>query len=158
MKIFIAALCAAAALAAPALAQDYKLGALLIEGPHIFETPPTARTAAGYMVITNTGEADALLISADSPVRTTELHRTETDANGVRRMREQEDGIVIPAGQSVTFEPGGLHVMYMGLENAVQEGQDMPTTLVFESEGSIEVIFPVQKRRAGSHGHGGHSN
>ena len=110
------------------------------------------------MVITNTGEADALLISADSPVRTTELHRTETDANGVRRMREQEDGIVIPAGQSVTFEPGGLHVMYMGLEDAVQEGQDMPTTLVFESEGSIEVIFPVEKRRAGSHGHGGHSN
>ncbi|MEL6125132.1 MAG: copper chaperone PCu(A)C [Pseudomonadota bacterium] len=147
-------------LAGTAEAHDYTAGALNIAHPHIFETPPTARTAAGYMTITNTGTGDDRLLDAQSTLPNTMLHRTETDANGVSRMIHQMAGVPIPAGEAVTFEPGGLHVMFTGLEAAVQDGQQVPVTLTFEDAGTIEVIFSVQKRNATrpAEDHSGHSN
>lgn len=142
-----------------AQAADYALGDLNIAQPRTFETAKSASVGGGYMTITNTGSADDSLIEvrvADIP--RIELHLSATDENGVATMREQEGGILIPAGETVTLMPGGLHVMFMGLGAPFEAGAQINATLVFESAGEIDVAFDVQQRTAGDHGAMKHGN
>jgi periplasmic copper chaperone A len=57
-------------------------------------------------------------------------------------MVQVEDGIPVPAGETVVLAQGGLHVMFMGLTEAWSEGDGVPVTLVFERAGSVEVTLP----------------
>lgn len=152
-------LAAALVFAAPsAFAEMLKHGDLMIDTPYSFATPATAKSAAGYMVITNTGDTDELLVSAESSLgRTTQLHLSETDANGVARMIHQEQGIAIRAGETVTLEPGGYHVMFMGVSEPLAEGEEATVTLVFEQAGALELTLPVIAR-GDKAGHGGHGD
>ncbi|MGR3444421.1 MAG: copper chaperone PCu(A)C [Roseovarius sp.] len=70
------------------------------------------------------------------------LHGSETDANGVSRMTHIE-ALDLAPGTPVTFAPGGLHVMLMGLTGKLEEGSTFPLTLTFEKTGEITVEVPV---------------
>jgi copper(I)-binding protein len=61
----------------------------------------------------------------------------------VMKMNEVEGGLVIPAGQSVTLEPGGFHIMFMELKQAFVEGSMVPVTLTFANAGTVEVELMV---------------
>ena len=50
------------------------------------------------------------------------------------------DGIVIPAGGTVTLEPGGYHVMLVGLTGDLAAGQVVRLTLTFKAAGAIERV------------------
>ncbi|MEM9228994.1 MAG: copper chaperone PCu(A)C [Pseudomonadota bacterium] len=137
-----------------ATAEPIALGDLTIDKPHSFSTTEGTKSGAGYMMITNTGSEDELLVSASSPLGMTELHKSETDANGVARMIEQEDGIPIPAGETVMLEPGGLHVMFMGLTAPLEEGEQHEVKLVFQNAGEIDLTFDIMDRgAAAAHNH-----
>jgi copper(I)-binding protein len=143
-----------------AQAHDYTVGDITIMHPMAFETAPTARVGGGYMTLTNTGTApDRLMEVRVDQIERIELHLSATDANGVATMTKQ-DGIPIPAGETVTLQPGGLHVMFMGLNgDPFEEGEEVNATLVFETAGEIDVIFNVEARTAGTHSgmdHSGH--
>ena len=124
---------------------------------------PYARTAnqkngAAFMIITNTGEADDVLIEARADVsRKVELH-THVIEDGVARMRQVEGGIPVPADGQARLERGGYHVMFMGIEKPFEQGADFPLTLVFENAGEIVVDVVVDNERKPKHGgkkHGG---
>jgi copper(I)-binding protein len=103
-----------------------------------------ARSGAGYFTVTNAGDAPDRLLSAESPAAVrVELHAHELDAAGVARMVELADGIAIPPGETVVLEPGGLHVMFLGLTEAWDIDAGIPLTLVFESAGPVEVSLPA---------------
>ena len=51
----------------------------------------------------------------------------------------------IPAGQPVTLKPGGEHIMLIGLNGPLREGQSFPLTLTFEKAGAQEVSVAVEK-------------
>lgn len=53
-------------------------------------------------------------------------------------MKEVES-IEIPAGESVTLEPGGFHIMLMDLKGQIEAGDTIPVTLTFEKAGTVEV-------------------
>lgn len=147
-------------LSAPlANAHEYKVGDLVIDHPFSFETASTAMAAGGFMTITNTGDTDDRLISASANVQRVEIHTTDVEGD-IARMRELEDGIVIPAGETVTLQPGGLHVMFMGLNGDPFElGEEVGATLVFENAGEVEVMFKVEERAGHmGHSHGGHDH
>lgn len=157
LKIIAAAsLLALSSLAANA--HDYKAGNLSIAHPHSFATPPGATTAAGYMAITNNGTSPDRLMRIESNFPRSMIHRTEME-NGIMKMRHQGDGVVIPAGATVTFEPGDLHLMFVGLKQSLKEGQKADVTLHFERSGSVPVVFNVEKRDVTSKAmdHSGHS-
>lgn len=97
------------------------------------------------MTITNNGDDDDRLVSVDSDFPRTMVHKTEA-VDGVMQMRHQHGGVVIPAGETVTFEPGGLHLMFMGLEKPLKDGEKNDVTLTFENAGNIDVTFNVEKR------------
>ena len=131
-------------LAAPLAAHDYTLGALVIDHPVIRVASPVAKTGAGFMTIRNTGkQADRLLsVSTDASNRA-DLHGTIRDGS-VMRMRAQAGGVPVPAGGTVTFAPGGLHVMFIGLKAAVPEGRLVKARLTFEKAGTLEVAFKAE--------------
>ena len=54
-------------------------------------------------------------------------------------------GLDIPAGQSVSLQPGGEHIMLMGLHQPLREGQSFPLTLDFEKAGPRTVSVTVEK-------------
>ena len=110
-----------------------------------FETAATAMSGGGFLEITNTGDTDDTLVGIVADFPSTQLHTTEFN-DGIASMKHV-DGISIPAGQTVTLEPGGYHIMFMGLKGDPFEiGETIPATLVFEHAGDIDVSFDVVAR------------
>ena len=130
-------------LAAPTWAEPVTMGDLVIERPQLRATPAGASVAAGYLSVTNTGATDdRLLGAATDRARETQIHEMRMDGE-VMRMREVERGLAIPAGQSVSLQPGGYHLMLMGPE-ALTPGETHDVTLIFEQAGEVTVPFAVE--------------
>ncbi|MCK5665218.1 MAG: copper chaperone PCu(A)C, partial [Thiotrichaceae bacterium] len=72
-----------------------------------------------------------------------ELH-THTHENGMMMMRQVEK-MDIPANGETTLQPGGLHIMLIGLHNELQLDQKVSLTLEFEDGSSKEIEAPVRK-------------
>lgn len=134
------------------LADEYKLGALEIDHPYARATPPNAPVSGGYMTIRNTGdEADRLISGEAAFAKRVEIHEMSMDGD-VMKMREIDGGLEIPAGGEVTLKPGGFHVMFIGLDDQLMEGETRPATLTFENAGSIELEFSVKNVMKMKHG------
>jgi copper(I)-binding protein len=135
---------AAALVASPALAQDYKLGSLEISQPWTRATAPTAKAGGGFVTITNKGTTPDRLIEARSTTSAkAEIHEMKMDGN-VMRMRELDKGLEIPPGATVELKPGGYHIMFMELKAPFAKDTKVPVTLVFEKAGNIDIELPVQ--------------
>lgn len=148
LTLTIAAL-AASALAPLADAHEFKAGDLTIGHPYAIETPATAKTAAGYFSVTNTGSTPDTLVAVEADFPRVEVHTTEVDASGVARM-VAAGPLEVGPGETVTLEPRGLHVMFMGLTAPWTAGDEVPATLVFEKAGSVPVVFKVEPRKTGA--------
>lgn len=130
------------------------LGPLEIAGAFSRATLPNAPVAGGFVTIINTGSEDDRLVGASSDVAGhMEVHEMAMDGD-VMRMRELADGLAIPAGETVTLEPGGFHVMFMDLQDALVEGEEVLVTLDFEKAGQVEVPFAIGAPNAKEHDHG----
>ncbi len=106
---------------------------------------PNAPTGAAFMRITNLVAAPDRLVAVESPAaRRSELHAHVLEG-GVARMVKLDDGIAIAAGQTVTLQHRGLHVMLMGLTGPLTDGAEIPITLVFEIAGPVVVEIPVDR-------------
>lgn len=134
---------AIAALSAPALASDYKLGAITIQNP--WTRPAMAgMNGVGFLAIANTGSKPVKIMGAQSPAAgKIEIHRSAM-ANGVMTMRRQDDGVVVPAGGTLALAPGGYHLMLLALNRPLVAGQKIPVTLIFESGRRIAIDLTVQ--------------
>jgi len=144
---------AAAPLAAPAQdAAPVKLGPLVISGGFTRATLPHAPVGGGFMTITNTGGTDDRLVSAASPVADhVEIHEMSM-VGDVMKMQPLPDGLPIPAGETVTLQPGGYHLMLMGLKERLEQGATVAVTLTFSNAGTVEVPLAVGPINAGSQG------
>ena len=124
------------------------LGDLVISGGFIRATLPNQPVASGFVTIANEGETDDRLVGvATEFAAMSQIHTMEMDGD-VMRMRELADGIVIPAGESITLEPGGLHLMFMQLDAAMVAGESRAVTLSFAEAGDATLDLPVIDLRA----------
>lgn len=123
----------------------YQLGNIKIIHPWAMPAAasiPAGASGMGFMVLRNTGrKADKLLSASTIITKKVELHRYLKDAQSVMRQSEAMD---IPAGAEVRLEPGGAHLMLIGLEKLLTEGDRFPITLQFERAGKITVDMFVQ--------------
>jgi len=98
---------------------------------------------AFYFTVTNNGdEADRLVGIESDAAEVVEIHSVEMD-NGVMKMSPELDGVEIPAGESLAFEPGGYHVMLIGLTQSLLNGEEFTATLHFEHAGAVEITVPI---------------
>lgn len=107
-------------------------------------TPPGVTLGVVYFELHNgTGRSDRLLKLKASVAPSAEVHRTEI-VEGVARMRDVAV-LHVAANERVAFEPGGMHVMLMGLKKPLVEGQTFELELLFEVAGPRKVRVVVRK-------------
>jgi copper(I)-binding protein len=93
---------------------------------------------AAYMTLRNAGNAPDRLIGVRTEMaRMTGIHRTTIDERGLARMTEVA-AVDLPAGGAAVLEPGGFHIMLMGV-GSLTVGDTVRITLLLEASGSVEV-------------------
>lgn len=154
-----------ALLASGAAAENHghtRIGNLTIMHPQIRATPESAPVSAGYLVILNNGPKDDRLVSASADFAgMTQLHRMEV-VDGIARMRPQNGGIVIPSGEEIRLENGGLHIMFMRLKEPMLADETRNVVLTFEKAGEVELEMKViavgDNENHSNHEHDNHSH
>lgn len=98
----------------------------------------------GFGEFANAGEADVTVVSATTDAaERVELHET-VEEDGQMVMREIDGGFVVPAGGSLDLEPGGSHLMFMGLTGPLEPGSEVTVTLTFDDESTLEFDAAVK--------------
>lgn len=157
MKSFLFAAMAALTLATPAFAhagvshdgcpggQTFTSGDISVSAAFSRATLPGAKSAGGFMVISNGGTTPDRLIGASTEgAQLSQIHEMKMEGD-MMKMGELPDGLDIPAGGSVTLAPGGLHVMMMGLIQPLKSNECLALTLQFEKAGAVPVMLSIGK-------------
>ena len=111
---------------------------------------PGQSSSAAYITLCNGGDDDALIDVVFEGAAAAEIHQTVMSDKGVASMKPAES-IPLPAGQPTSLEPGGAHIMLIGLSEKFDEESRPQIQLQFVNQGPIEVILEV--RDAGTHHH-----
>lgn len=120
--------------------------------------------SAAYMSIENNTDSDEILLGAlTESAQVVELHDvvvkdvSETEGEEMEDSGEMAEGdmamqmvkqefVQIHAGEAVTFEPGSLHIMMIGMQENLIEGDTITLTLIFQNAGEVVIQFPVETR------------
>jgi len=106
--------------------------------------PVAGMNAAGYMELKNAGDKPITLVSFTSDsAKKTSLHESVKEGDMVS-MQALPDGITIPANNSVTLQPGGLHLMFLDINEPFVEGEKIPVKLIFDSGEEISASLMVK--------------
>jgi copper(I)-binding protein len=125
-----------------------------VEGAWARPTVAGQQGGGGFLTLTSP-TADRLLGGSTPAAERFELH-SMTMKGDVMEMR-QVPAIELPAGRPVKLEPGGLHVMFIGLKQPLAAGSKLPVTLRFEKAGEVKVEFAIAARApAGGQAHHKH--
>lgn len=101
--------------------------------------------SAAFGELTNSGPEDVAVVSATTEASSIlELHETVENETGEMIMREIDGGFVIPAGEALDLEPGGSHIMLMGLTDPLEAGEEVSFTLTFSDDSTYEFTAPVK--------------
>ncbi|MGE3142083.1 MAG: copper chaperone PCu(A)C [Hyphomonadaceae bacterium] len=107
-------------------------------------TPGGVDAAAGYLTIINHGAEGDTLIGVTSP-RAAHVATHQMTMNGaVMSMAPMEGGLPLPARQTVTLAPGGLHLMFTDLTQPFAAGERVPVTLTFEHAAPVTISLEVR--------------
>lgn len=126
---------------------------------YAFATSPTPKNGAVFLTIKNTGIEDDALLSAQSDVaETIEIHEMAM-RDGIMQMRKLESLMVTPDSKSI-LEPTGNHIMLIGLNKPLVEGESFPMTLNFENAGdiTIDVAITAPGQKLMNHSEHNHSH
>ncbi len=120
-------------------------GASQLVVQNVWARPAAAgENGAVFLTITNAWpEDDALLSASSSVAAAVEIHRS-TMQDGVMSMTPQER-VDLPSGQEVVFEPGGLHIMLINLQQDLDPGDTFEITLHFENLPAQTVTVTVRE-------------
>jgi len=115
-----------------------------VEAAYARAVGASAMAGAAFMQITNQSGQDDVLVAAKADASAmTELHTHIEDGDGVMMMRQIEGGLKLAAGETIVMKRGGDHVMLMGLNSSLDNGDVVTITLTFETAGDIVIEVPV---------------
>lgn len=99
---------------------------------------------AAFGTLTNTSDHDVTVTGAHSDAaQELQLHEVVDSM-----MREVGSGLVVPAGETLTLEPGGYHIMFMEVSSPIEAGDEVAVVLEFE-DGSELTFTAIAKDFAG---------
>jgi len=133
----LALFAAAAALCLPAFA-----GGAAVSDPWLRYIPGGA-PSAGYFTLSNNGDRPLSLVGAEcADFGMVMMHRT-IERGGISTMRPVHEVTVAP-GKTVSFAPGGYHLMLMRPRHPLRPGGRLPVMLRFADGSSLPVEFLVK--------------
>ncbi|MEM7081293.1 MAG: copper chaperone PCu(A)C [Pseudomonadota bacterium] len=117
---------------------------LVIDEGWVRATPPSSGMTAAYGRLINTSGETLRFSRFSSPqFGDVSLHITE-EVDGRATMREVD--ATLKAGDTLTLEPGGYHLMLMQRLAPTPEGSDVEMTFYLDSGERITQTFPVERR------------
>lgn len=125
-------------------AQTTGSSSVVVEHPWARATPGGAKTGATYLALKNNGDAPDQLLGATTSLADKVQFHSVVEENGVSRMREMPV-VDLPPRATVTFSPGSMHIMLVGLTQALKERDTFALTLTFAKAGKVDVTIPVTK-------------
>ncbi|MCX8061162.1 MAG: copper chaperone PCu(A)C [Anaerolineales bacterium] len=120
---------------------------------------------AVYMILHNHSSQPDELVGASADIaQGIELHKSEVNDQGVMVMLKQ-DSISLPARDKVQLQPGGYHIMLLGLTKDLKEGDTFDIVLKFKSHPDLPLQVTVRaggtemhQDGADEHGNGTHQH
>ncbi len=113
-------------------------GAELSVGAATIPQPVSDSMAAGFLTITNKGDAEDELTSVTSEAGDVTVHET------VDGTMKEVDRLPIPAHGRLVFKSGGNHLMFEKLKQQLKQGQTVSVELHFAHSGPVTVKLPVK--------------
>lgn len=111
----------------------------------IAEAPPTTSVLAGYMQLENTSARDIVLIGMVSQdFERVDIHETVIKGDKVSMVAHET--LSIPAGKTVSLEPGGFHLMLIEAKKPLKAGDTVEIVLHFQENVTQPVKMEVKKR------------
>jgi periplasmic copper chaperone A len=105
--------------------------------------PPGTDVAAAYLTLRNSTAKPITVVGVESAIAShAMIHETKTEG-GQSRMRSHEQLVVAP-GETVKFEPGGLHVMLHDVKQSVAVGQTVQLVLLLADGSRVPVAAVVR--------------
>ena len=116
-----------------------------IEDPWSREPVEGQTTSAVYGIMTNDGGETVRAVAASTPVTdNVELHEVVENDEGQMSMRERDGGYEISAGESITLEPGGFHIMLLDIDPA-EYPDEVDVTVEFEDGSTLDFTAEVRE-------------
>lgn len=129
----------------PTMAGHHKKGNITIDMPYVRAPVPGHSMTAAFLMISNRGEQNCKLIAASSSyAKKIEFH-THLHIDGMMKMRPVKD-VDVPAGSTVAFKPGGLHLMLFGVKSS--EELSVEITLSTDNCGAIQFSAPIKSLKS----------
>ena len=101
---------------------------------------PLTDKGAGVAYFSITSSVEDKIIGLSSPTADrVEMHNSVRSTEGLASM-VRPDSVDLPAGKTVTFAPGGLHVMVFGPQ-PIAEGATFPIQIELESGRNETISF-----------------
>jgi len=117
---------------------------VFIENAWVRAMPASQASTAAYLTLINQGGHPLQIVGATTEPRSqVEMHSSRI-VDGMMRM-EQLQVVDVPPGKSVEFDPGGMHLMVMGLEKMPAPGERFKLCLEFESMAPVCTEAEVRK-------------
>lgn len=108
---------------------------------------PGSDVAVVYLTVRNPTPKPVTIVGVESSVAShAMIHETKIEG-GQSRMRPHEQ-LVVPAGQTLKLEPGGLHVMLHGVAPPLTVGQSVPLILQLADGSKVQIAAPVRPLNA----------
>lgn len=108
------------------------------------EAPPNTTVMAGYLTLHNHSKKTYTLVSVTSAdFKRVEIHRTE-EQDGMTKMLPVSR-VMLSTNGSVSFQPGGMHLMLMKPKKSLKAGDTIALNLIFSDESSLKVSLPIKK-------------
>lgn len=99
-------------------------------------------TAIYLELVNHRHQADDLITAHCNNCEQIEFH-TNTEDNGVMHM--QKVGFIqVPQNGNKVLKPGGMHIMCIGLNKSIREGDVISVNLNFKNSGAVTANVPVK--------------
>ena len=117
---------------------------LQVTDAYIRPMPPGRTTTAGFLTLTNNAEQVCQITGFESSLsRRIEIHE-HLHVDGMMRMRPVTRGLALPAGETLKFQPGGLHIMLFNIDSKLDVGGVTQLKMNTDQCGSVEFTASIR--------------
>jgi hypothetical protein len=121
-----------------------------VDGAWMRAVPPSVSDSAIYLTISNLGKDKVALTGGKTPIAdSVEPMITTKSGEGVKQElgMASVNSLEVPPGGKLVLEPGGNHLMVMGLKKHPAEGEKIHLTIKLEpGDHEIQLEIPVSRK------------
>jgi len=121
---------------------ENKQDAVMLLSPYAVATAPNQKNGAAFGILVNATDRDLTVVDIHGDVsQRVEIHEVAMD-DGIMKMRKL-NALTIPANGESVLEPGGNHIMFMGLKEPLTAQSELSLSLQFMDGTQQEILIPV---------------